>query len=523
MSRRHRQELPTARHKVPAAGRLSEGTDEFEPFPESVLVTALLKGHRLMIDNRVRRATTPIAWVLAITAIASLVVSLDQLVVATALPTIRADLHASMADLEWTVNAFSLSLATLLIPASQLGDRIGRRRTLVIGLALFGLASIGCAVSGDIATLLIARVVQGIGGALILPTALALLAGSATPKQRGVVMGVFAAVMGLGVVIGPLVGGAVAQGLTWHWIFWINVPIIATIIPLVATKVVEAKGESVGTDVLGIAFIGLSIFFAVWGLVRSGDAEWFSAEVVGTLSAAVVLFVAFVVWELRAKEPMIPLRLFAIPAFAAGNISALLLTASLFSTVFFFAQYLQIGLGYSPLEAGLRFLPWALPVCVLSPIAGRLQQGVSPRWFIFFGLVIQTCALGWLAFSASARGPYMAEIPPLLLSGIGIAMAMPAQQNAVMSSVLVQSMGKAAGTFSTVRQLGGVLGVAIAAAVFSAYGSDQTPGSFSSGFTAAIITMAALSLVGAGVGIFARGRARETKDDLTMMQLIAEP
>jgi EmrB/QacA subfamily drug resistance transporter len=446
-------------------------------------------------------------WVLALTSVASLVVALDQLVVATALQKIRLDLHASMSSLEWTVNAFSLSLATLLIPSAQLGDRIGRKRTLIIGLLLFALSSAVCALSPNMGLLLGARAVQGAGGAMILPSALALLTGALPALKRGLVMGIFAAVSGLAVVCGPLIGGAVAEGFNWHWVFWINIPLIAVILPFVAIMLREAKGQPAGTDFLGTVLLGASIFGLVWGLVHSGTAGWDSGEVLGSLGVGGVLLALFVVWELRAGEPLLPIRLFALPAFGAGNLSTLLLTASLFSTVFFLAQYLQIVLRYSPLDAGLRFLPWAVPMFFVSPITGRLQDRIGPRWLISVGLALHGVGLLWLAETAVAHTSYLSgAFGALVVSGVGLAMAMPAQQNGVMSSIPPALMGKAAGTFSTIRQMGGALGVAILAAVFSANGSDQSPSAFARGFAAAISAAAVMAFLGAVSGLFTPGR-----------------
>jgi EmrB/QacA subfamily drug resistance transporter len=451
-----------------------------------------------------------LAWVLAITSVAALVVSLDQLVVATALQTIRVDLHASMTSLEWTVNAFSLSLATLIIPAAELGDRIGRKRAYIIGLIVFAVASAASALAPDMGLLIAARVVQGAGGALIFPAALALLTGSTPPQRRGAVMGIYAAIVGLAVVGGPLVGGAVAQGIAWQWIFWINIPIIALVLPFAAIKLSEAKGNPARTDFLGIGLAGASMFALVWGLVRSGPAGWGSGEVIGALAVAAVLLVLFIVWERRAKEPMLPIGLFTIPEFAAGNLSALLLTASLFSTVFFFAQYLQIALGYSPLNAGLRFLPWTVPLFIISPLAGRLQDRIGPRWLISVGLLLQGSGMLWLGFSDNNHGSYESGIAALVIAGVGSAMAMPAQQSAVMSSVPLPSMGKAAGTFNTFRQVGGALGIAITAAVFSANGSDRSPADFATGFSGAIVAAAMMAFAGAVSGLFVRGHKSQT-------------
>ncbi|GIH15533.1 MFS transporter [Rugosimonospora africana] len=447
-----------------------------------------------------------LGWVLAITAVAALVVALDQLVVATALQTIHQDLHATMSSLEWTVNAFSLSFAALMIPGAEIGDRIGRKRAYLIGLVVFAIASAACALAPNIGLLIAARVVQGAGGALITPAALALLTAATPLHRRGTIMGVYAAVMGLAVVGGPLVGGAVTEGVAWQWIFWINVPVIALVLPFAALKLSEMKGNRVRPDLLGLLLVAASMFCLVWGLVRSGTAGWGSGEVLGTLVAGVVLLAGFVAWELRAPQPMMPMRLFMVREFAAGNVSALLLTASLFSTVFFLAQYLQFCLGNTPLGSGIRYLPWTVPLFFVAPLAGRVLDKVGPRWLMLSGLLLQGVGLLWLAMAAHNRDGYSACVPALVVAGIGTSMAMPAQQSAVMASVAPSSMGKAAGTFNTVRQLGGALGIAVLAAVFAAHGSDRSPGQFADGFSAAIVTSAIMALIGAAAGLLAPGR-----------------
>jgi len=447
-----------------------------------------------------------LAWVLAITAAAGLVVALDQLVVATALQTIRRDLGASLASLEWTVNAFSLSFAALMIPSADLGDRIGRKRTYLLGLVIFAVASAGCALAPNVGLLITARVVQGAGGALITPAALALLTGATPPHRRGVVMGTYAAVMGLAVVGGPLVGGTVAQGIAWQWIFWINIPVIALVVPFAATKLFETKGSPARPDLLGLMLAAAAMCAMVWGLVRSGTSGWASGEVMGALIGGGVLLVLFVVRELHAGAPMLPMRLFTSPEFAAGNLSTLMLTASLFGTVFFLAQYLQIALAYSPLGAGLRFLPWTVPLFFIAPLAGRLQDRIGPRWLISVGLALQGAGLAWLAITAHHHDSYGPSAAALMLSGVGTSMAMPAQQSAVMSTVPVALMNKASGTFNAVRQVGGALGIAILAAVFAAHGDDRSPLAFTNGFTAAMLAAALMAFAGAVSGLFAPGR-----------------
>ncbi len=294
-------------------------------------------------------------WVLALTATAALMVALDQLVVATALNAIRDDLDASIATLDWTVNSYSLSFAVLLITGAALGDRFGRRRLFVAGLALFTAASAACALAPNTATLIVARTLQGAGSALVMPLAVALLTAAYPVDRRGPVVGIFTALTGLAVVGGPVVGGAVTQGIAWQWIFWINVPIGLVLIPLAMSRIEESRGQRARPDVTGLALVSAAMLGVVWGLVRADAAGWSSAEVLTTLAGGAVLGVAFVAWELRVSEPMLPMKLFRARAYSAGNASTLLLTVSLFGTVFLFAQYLQISLGYSPLAAGLRF------------------------------------------------------------------------------------------------------------------------------------------------------------------------
>lgn len=459
-----------------------------------------------MTQNPVR--TQPaLGWVLVLTAAAALIVALDQLVVSTAITTIRDDLNASMESLEWTVNAFSLSFASLMIPCAEIGDRIGRKRTYLTGLVLFGVASAACALAPTIGLLVMARVIQGAGAALISPAALALLTAATPPAKRGSVMGIYAAVTGLAVVGGPLIGGLVTEGLAWQWIFWINVPIIALVTPLAATKLNETSaGHRLRPDLLGLVLVTASMLGITWALVRSGPSGWGSSEVLGTLSAGAALLCAFVTWELHTTNPMLPMRLFANREFSAGNASTLLLTASLFSTVFFLAQYLQIGLGNGPVGSGLRYLPWTVLIFFIAPIAGRLQDRIGPRVLISTGLAVQGAGMLWIAANAHDRHGYAASIAPLVISGIGTSLAMPAQQSVVMASVAPKQMGKAAGTFSTLRQLGGALGIAVLAAVFAAHGDTTSPNAFSDGFSAAMVAAALMAFLGAVAGLFAPGR-----------------
>lgn len=445
-------------------------------------------------------------WVLAITSAAALMVALDQLVVSTALNAIRNDLHASIATLGWTANAYSLSFAVLLITGAALGDRIGRRRMFVVGLSVFSLASAACALAPGTGTLIAARSVQGAGAALVMPLAVALLTTAFPAETRGSALGIFTALTGLAVVGGPVVGGAVTEGIAWQWIFWLNVPIGAVLIPLVLIRTSESHGSRVRPDVPGLALVSAGMFGLVWGLVRADAAGWGSAEVVSALVAGVVLTVMFVVWETRAREPMLSIGLFADRTFTSGNIAMFLLTAALFSSVFFLAQYLQISLGYSPLGAGLRFLPWTLPLFVVAPIAGRVLDRIGSRLLLCLGLLLQSAGLGWVALTVADGRSYASAIPALVIAGCGASMAIPAGQNAVMNAVPRDAIGKASGVFNTARQLGGAFGIAILAAVFAARGGYSSPGDFRDGVGPALGIAAGMSALGALAAVLVRRR-----------------
>ena len=436
-------------------------------------------------------------WVLVLTSVASLMVALDVTVVSTALSTIRTHLNASVDQLEWTVNAYGLSFAVLLMTGSALGDRFGRRRLFVLGMALFVAASAACALATSVGFLIAARAVQGAGAAIISPVSLALLSAAFPPERRAWALGVFGGITGLAVVGGPVVGGAITQGLAWQWIFWLNVPIGLAAIPFIRAQIQESFGSRASLDGRGLALVTVAALGIVWGLVRGNDAGWGSVEVIGTLAAGVIASVTFVIWELRAREPMLPMRMFRSPSFAGGNAATLLMFGALFSAVFFMAQFLQTTLGLSPLQAGLRLVPWTGTVFIVAPIAGALVERVGERPLIVGGLLMQAVGLGWVALLARTGLPYAQMIPPLIVAGVGISTALPAVQNAVVGSVAPDQIGKASGTFSMMRQLGGAFGLAVGVAVFTAAGSYASPAAFSDGFGPAIGVSAALSLGGA--------------------------
>ena len=436
-------------------------------------------------------------WVLVLAAVAQLVVALDTTVVSTALSTIHVHLHASISQLEWTVNAYGLSFAVLLRTSAAIGDRFGRRRVFAIGLALFSVASALCALSPSVGWLIAARAVQGAGAAVITPASLALLSAAFPPEQRSRALGIYGGITGLAVVAGPVLGGAVTEGLAWQWVFWLNVPIGLVAIPFVLRKMEESFGERAKLDVPGLLLVTGGALGLVWGLVRGNAAGWGSAEVVTAIAGGALLMLAFVAWELRAREPMLPMRLFRSRGFAAGNAATWLMSGALFSAVFFVAQFEQTALGQSPLQTGLRLIAWTGTVFIVAPISGALVPRVGERPLMVTGLLLQAIGLGWIALAARTGLPYAETIVPFVLAGVGISLALPASQTAVMNGVPEGALGKASGTVSTMRQLGAAFGLAIAVAVFTGAGSYASPAAFSDGFGPAIAVSALLSLAGA--------------------------
>jgi EmrB/QacA subfamily drug resistance transporter len=456
--------------------------------------------------------TTPVQrWTLGLASVASFVVVLDLLVVATALTAIRLDLGASVGQLEWTVNAYTLSFAVLLMTSAALGDRFGRRRGFAFGLALFGVASAACALAPDVGWLIAARAVQGAGAATIMPLALALMNGAFPPERRGWAAGVYGGVTGLAALLGPVVGGAVTEGISWEWIFWVNVPIALLAIPLVLTRIEEAFGAPARIDLIGLGLVSAAALGIVWALVRSSATGWSSAQVVVPLVAGLALVLVFVAVERRVTAPMLPMRLFRARDFAAGNAVIFMLNAALTGAVFFTAQFLQAGQGHSPLAAGLRLLPWGVAPFLIAPNAGALVDRFGARPLIAAGLVLQTVGMAWMAAVASPDVAYVELAVPMTISGVGFSIALPAVTKTVVGSVAPPDMAKASGAFTTLRQLGAAFGVAILAAAFTRAGGYGSAGAFSDGYVVAMAAAAALSLAGAmaAVALDARRAAPE--------------
>jgi EmrB/QacA subfamily drug resistance transporter len=447
-------------------------------------------------------------WVLGVTALASFMMALDAMVITTAFATIRADLGASVETLQWTVNAYNLTFAVWLLTGAALGDRFGRRKMFAAGIAVFTLASVACALSGSAGQLIAARSAQGAGAALVMPLAMAILSGAFAKAERARALGIFSGVTGFALIVGPAIGGFITANFGWRWIFWINLPIGVIAIALIQTRLRESLGPKAALDIFGLLLVAAAALALVWGLLRGNVAGWASTEVIGALVAGALLGALFVVWELRAHAPMVPMRLFRQRAFSAGMIASFAFYAAMYGVLFLLPQFLQTTLGFGPLGAGLRLLPWTATLFATAPIAGAVVNRVGERPLVVTGLLMQATGLGWIAIIASPDIAYVNLVAPLVLAGIGVSMAMPSAQNAILSSVAVTEMGKASGIFNMGRFLGGAFGIAALVAVFSGNGSVHSPAAFSSGFAAAMLLASALSLLGAVAGLWLPARDR---------------
>jgi EmrB/QacA subfamily drug resistance transporter len=435
-----------------------------------------------------------VIWTMVLAPIGVFLTSLDIVVVATALPVVRTHLHANLADLEWTINAYNLVLACLLMTGAALGDRFGRRRVFVTGLVVFSLASAAAALSTTVGTLIVARMAQGVGAAVVMPLTLTLIIDAFPTGRRGAAIGVWGGVTGLGVAAGPVVGGAITEGLSWQWIFWVNVPIGLLVALLSALRLRESHGPRTALDLPGLVLAGAGAFALTWAPVRAPSAGWSSAEVLGALAVGVVLLAAFAAWERRTAHPLLPFGHFTRRGFAVANAVAFGQQVSLIGSLFMISQLLQIGMGYSPFAAGLRILVWNGTLMVVAPAAGALADRFGDRPIMAAGMALQAAGLGWLAEVTRPGVTYGTLVPPLIVAGVGISMGFPTVANMVTGAVSTDDAGVAAGTNSSLRELGSVFGVAIVAVVFAGYGGYASPATFIAGFRPAMAVAAAIAL-----------------------------
>ncbi|KPI32911.1 drug resistance transporter, EmrB/QacA subfamily, partial [Actinobacteria bacterium OV450] len=448
----------------------------------------------------------PAVWALVLTGAASFMAALDNLVVTTALPAIREDLGGKLEDLEWTVNAYTLTFAVLLMFGAALGDRFGRRRFFIGGLALFTGASAVAALSPGIDTLIAARAVQGVGAAVMMPLTLTLLMAAVPAARRGMALGIYGAVTGLAVASGPLIGGSLTEHISWQWIFWLNVPLGLALIPLSRLHLAESTAPGARLDVPGTLLISGGLFGIVYGLVNANSDGWTSTTVLGSLVIGGLLVLAFARHGAVSANPMLPMRLFRHRGFLGINVASLLMYLGMFGSIFLLSQFLQGVAGYSPTEAGLRMLPWTGMPMIVAPVAGILSDRIGGRPVVAAGLAFQALGLGWFAMILDADVSYAAQLPALILSGIGMALYFAPAANVLMSTVRPADQGKASGANNALREVGGALGVAVLASVFSAQGGYESPQAFTDGTVPALWIGAAAVAGAAAFALLVPGR-----------------
>ena len=449
-------------------------------------------------------------WTLVIVSLGLFMTVLDNLVVNVALPSIHRDLGASIQTLEWTVNAYVLAYAVLLLTGAALGDRLGRKRMFMIGIGVFTAGSAAAALSPSIGFLIAARAVQGVGAAIVTPLTLTLLAEAFPPERRGLALGVWSAISGIGVAAGPLVGGLLTQISSWHLIFWVNVPIGLALIPLAGSRLTESRGSIKSLDLMGLLLASTGLFGLVFGLVRSQSLGWGNTEVMVSLAIGVALVVAFIIQELRTDEPMLPMEFFANRGFAVTNAVSLAMYFGMFGSIFFLSQFLQNVLHNTPLEAGVKLLVWTGAVMVVAPVAGFFSERYGSRVFMIAGLGLQAIALGWMANVVGVNESYASLIIPFVLAGSGMALVFAPSANAVLASVRTSQTGQASGATNAIRELGGVLGIAVLATVFTSHGSYLSPQAYINGLAPALWVGAVVLAAGALIAAVLPFNTRES-------------
>ncbi|MEV5850429.1 DHA2 family efflux MFS transporter permease subunit [Streptomyces sp. NPDC051985] len=468
-----------------------------------------------------RKPRTPRAnavWAVVITSMAGFIAALDNLIVTTALPSIRKDLGGGLEDLEWTVSAYTLTFAVLLMFGASLGDRFGRRRLFAIGLAIFTAASAAAALAPGMSELIAARAAQGVGAAIVTPLTLTLLAAAVPAERRGMAFGVWGAAGGIAVATGPLIGGTLTEHLSWQWIFWVNVPLGLALIPLALLRLDESHGPNPSLDLVGTVLVSGGLFGIVYALVRGNAEGWTSTPVLGGFFAGAAMLVGFVLYELRAEHPMLPMRLFRHRSFSAINVASLLMFLGMFGAIFLLSQYLQTVGGYSPMEAGVRMLPWTAMPMIAGPLAGALSDRIGGAPVVTAGMALNAVGLGLWALAVEPQVSYTSLLPALIVCGTGMGMFFAPSANLVMSTVRPEEQGIASGANNAIREVGGAVGVASLAAVFSAQGGYGSASLFVDGLVPALWVGAGAVALAAAVAL---GMSRDRKAEDPGMDLPA--
>jgi EmrB/QacA subfamily drug resistance transporter len=461
-------------------------------------------------------------WTFVITSVALFMVTLDNLVVTTAIPVIRTDLGASLESLEWTVNAYTLTFAVLLLTGAALGDRFGRRRLFALGVGVFTAGSVTAALAPSIELLNLARAVQGLGGAIVMPLTLTILSAAVPADKRGLALGAWGGISGLAVALGPVVSGAIVQGISWQWIFWLNVPIGIVLVPLGLSRLTESHGPAGKLDLPGLGLSSAGLFGIVWGLVRGNAQGWASTEILGALTVGVILLAAFVAWELRVENPMLPMGFFRNRAFTLANAASMFMFFGMFGSIFLLSQFFQTVQGYSPLGSGLRILPWTIAPMFIAPLAGAMSDKIGGETLIGLGLSLQAAGLAWIGLISTPTTPYSGFVGPFILAGVGMGLFFAPVANVVLSAVRPTEEGQASGANNAIRELGGVFGVAVLASVFARVGGYQSGQAFVDGMNPAILVGAGVVALGAVAAFAIPNRRVPQEPQSAVAETVAE-
>jgi EmrB/QacA subfamily drug resistance transporter len=443
-------------------------------------------------------------WTLGALAFALFMIMLDNTVVNVALPSIQRDLGIGLSELEWTVNAYALTFAVLMLTGGKLADFVGRRRVFLIGLAIFTLSSLACGLATSGGMLIGARTVQGVGAALMLPATLSIISATFPPHERGMAIGIWAGVSAMALAIGPLIGGLLTEHVDWSWIFFVNVPVGALGLVVGRLVIGESRDTSEGQrlDVPGLLASAVGLFALTFALIEANAYGWSDPVILGLFAAAALALALFVRLEARQRTPMLDLSLFRNTTFAGANVVALLVTLAMFGVFFFMSLYMQNVLGYSAVKTGAVFLPMTLLIIVVAPAAGRFSDRIGSRWLMTGGMALVAVAL--LLFSRLGLGSGFWDIfPGLIVGGLGMASVMTPMTAAALGSVPVAKAGVGSGVLNTFRQVGGALGIAVMGAIVAGYvdlsGGRPDPAAFVDGFQTALLVSAGFALLGSAV------------------------
>ena len=460
-------------------------------------------------------------WTLASVAFALFMIMLDNTIVNVALPAIQRDLGIGVSELEWVVTGYALSFAVLMLSGGKLADMLGRRRIFLVGLAIFTVSSLFCGLAGNAEMLIVARVVQGVGSAFMMPATLSIITATFPPKERGAALGIWAGVSAMALAIGPLLGGLITEHVGWNWIFYVNVPV--GLLGLVAARVIIRESRDTTheqrLDLPGLVVSGVALFALVFALIEANSYGWTSGTILGLFAVALVAGIVFVLLELHQRLPMFDMSLFRNATFVGANVVALLVSLAMFGVFFFISLYMQNVLGYSAVRAGAAFLPMTLLIIVVAPVAGKTSDRLGSRWLMAGGMtLVSTCLLVFAQLQPDSA--YWSLLPAMILGGIGMAITMTPMTAAALSAVPVDKAGVGSGMLNTFRQVGGSLGIAVMGAILvSESDSSLSAGAtevaaFMNGLHRALYVSAAIAFAAAlTAALTVRSHARPRRAD----------